>query len=124
VFDDYLKEIAQLGALPKDEEDQKQVKSAAIRQGKRRYFVDLRENTRGRFVKVTWLVSVCMFVDIVCMNTLVIISTLMLHTCVCIMLIFTISACTRFTSSSSLPLCGGIMYVSTQCLPAKLWKTG
>lgn len=52
MFDDYLKEIAELGALPKDEEDQKQVKSAAIRQGKRRYFVDLRENTRGRFVKV------------------------------------------------------------------------
>lgn len=52
VIDDYLKEIAKLGALPQDEEDQKQVKSAAIRQGKRRYFVDLRENTRGRFVKV------------------------------------------------------------------------
>ena len=52
VFDDYLKEIAKLGDLPQDEEDQKQVKSAAIRQGKRRYFVDLRENTRGRFVKV------------------------------------------------------------------------
>ena len=52
VFDDYLKEIAKLGELPQDEEDQRQVKSAAIRQGKRRYFVDLRENTRGRFVKV------------------------------------------------------------------------
>ena len=52
MFDDYLKEIDKLGALPQDEEDQKQVKSAAIRQGKRRYFVDLRENTRGRFVKV------------------------------------------------------------------------
>ena len=52
VFDDYLKEIAKLGGLPQDEEDQRQVKSAAIRQGKRRYFVDLRENTRGRFVKV------------------------------------------------------------------------
>ena len=54
VFDDYLKEIAKLGDLPQDEEDQKQVKSAAIRQGKRRYFVDLRENTRGRFVKVCY----------------------------------------------------------------------
>ena len=53
VIDDYLKEIAKLGGLPQDEEDQKQVKSAAIRQGKRRYFVDLRENTRGRFVKVS-----------------------------------------------------------------------
>lgn len=53
VIDDYLKEIAKLGGLPQDEEDQKQVKSAAIRQGKRRYFVDLRENTRGRFVKIT-----------------------------------------------------------------------
>ena len=55
VFDDYLKEIAKLGDLPQDEEDQKQVKSAAIRQGKRRYFVDLRENTRGRFVKVCYV---------------------------------------------------------------------
>ena len=52
MFDDYLKEIDKLGELPQDEEDQRQVKSAAIRQGKRRYFVDLRENTRGRFVKV------------------------------------------------------------------------